>query len=288
MSIIKQNKNRRIFVFCPAAYPAKDKLEQGVTILRQWGFDVVVGQSCNQRDPDWPYLAGPSEIVRQDFIKAFKSPIAIAGRGGYGTLRSLYGVSKRITEATGIIMGFSDITVLHAFASLKGIKTIHGPNVTTLGMLDEQNLDIIFKFLAHRATKQDLSFIIEWDVQKTITAPVFAGNLAVMASLAGGPYFPDINGKILILEEVAEPLYRIDRYMWQLYMRGVRPAALVFGELDCKDSALDYVLESAAKRWGIEWVKGLPVGHKALIYPVIQGTMYRLDNRGLYLVEEPF
>ena len=281
-------KNRQIFVFCPAAYPAKDRLEQGVEILRQWGFEVIVGQSCTQRDEYWPYIAGPQDVVHQDIIEAFKQPVAIAGRGGYGTLRNLYSVSKKITEAAGKIMGFSDITVLHAFASLKRIKTIHGPNVTTLGILDNKNLDIIFKFLTHKATKQDLSFQLDWEIKKTITAPVFAGNLAVLASLAGGPYFPDINGKLLVLEEVSEPLYRIDRYLWQLFMSGARPGALVFGELDCKDSALDYVLESAAKRWGIEWVKGLPVGHKGLIYPVIQGALYRLEKKGLYLVEEPF
>lgn len=115
-------------------------------------------------------------------------------------------------------MGFSDITMLLSSFYSKGQRNgFFGPGVQTLQKLPIADIDLTFS-IADETFKglhplEDTTPLIKGEV----TAPVFAATLAVLCALAGTPYFPDLNGHILVLEDIGEETSAIDRMLWQLF-----------------------------------------------------------------------
>jgi muramoyltetrapeptide carboxypeptidase len=116
------------------------------------------------------------------------------------------------------------------------------------------------------------------------------GNLALLAALAGTPYAPSYDDAILVIEDVGEPTYRIDRMLRQLALSGAlsRLAGIAFGQFtegsptdDAASRALDVVLCEAADVAGVPAVAGIPLGHIADQWTIPLGARAELDaDRG--------
>jgi len=117
------------------------------------------------------------------------------------------------------------------------------------------------------------------------------GNLAVLASLCGTPYAPDITDAILVLEDINEPVYRIDRMLQQLMLSGALQGcrAIVFGEcvrcpadaggVEAGPRSLDEVIDEIAEELGVPCLAGVPVGHIDEQWTLPLGATATLDTR---------
>jgi muramoyltetrapeptide carboxypeptidase len=113
---------------------------------------------------------------------------------------------------------------------------------------------------------------------------LIGGNLTVFVHLLGTPYMPPLDGAVLLLEDVGERPYRLDRMWNHLRLAGVfsRVRGIVLGEFTgCEEKDADYssadVLRELAKETGLPCAAGFPIGHGAINYPVALGTQVRLE-----------
>lgn len=208
-------------------------------------------------------------------------------RGGYGTARLLPFLDlPRLGRHPKLLVGFSDLTALLVqLARPGGFVTIHGPVITQLPRLPAGHVSWLKTLLFE--TGAPLSVPIGRTrtlVPGTAEGRLMAGNLSILASLAGTPYAPDLGGAVLCIEDPGEAAYRLDRLFWQLVsaglLKGVR--GIVVGELTgCSPVAGPYsarrVLERAVSLLGLPALSGAPFGHgrRNLALPV--GARARLD-----------
>jgi muramoyltetrapeptide carboxypeptidase len=201
-----------------------DLVEKALPVLRGWGVEVSVGE-CVRADGDG-YLSASDEARAAEFTRAWLDPgvtCVLAARGGYGSQRTLDLVDWAALRTAGpkMFAGSSDVTALHRAVNVHlGLETLFSPlPATTL-------------FDAVAAEHLRLS-LFEPDEVRTITSPtasplvpgtatgtLVGGNLALLASGLGTPEQGSARDAIVLLEDVTEPAYRIDRMVTQLLRSG--------------------------------------------------------------------
>lgn len=283
-------------VVAPAGPFDKDAFEAGVGLIRDMGFEVRIDARVFER---CGYLAGGdrqraalvNEMMADSGVQA-----VVCARGGYGVLRILEHLDYRtIAGHAKLLMGFSDITALHQALQLKtGLITFHGPMVTTLARGDKNSL---------RAWRDSLmgarNFSIGLDGLRVLKAGsaegiLTGGNLATLCHLVATPFGADYAGTVLMIEDVGEAPYRIDRMLTQMLMAGVLDgiAGLVVGRFeDCgTDDEINALILERFGNLDIPIVSGAPVGHGDLNLPLPLGVKVRLDTigNGLSVLESVF
>jgi muramoyltetrapeptide carboxypeptidase len=168
------------------------------------------------------------------------------------------------------LLGYSDITALHAaFGVRSGVITLHGP--TARAHLTDFSRDSLERAAVARRDPCGVAAGARTLRGGRAGGRLVGGNLALLAALAGTPYAPDYDDAILVIEDVGEPLYRIDRLLRQLELAGVfaKVAGIAIGYFtECRDggvevesAALDRVLTEAAESADVPTVAGIPLGH---------------------------
>jgi muramoyltetrapeptide carboxypeptidase len=244
------------------------------------------------------FLAGSDDRRLASVIEALRDPETRAvfmGRGGHGLLRIASRLDLDLLRSHAKpIVGFSDGTVLLAQAARAGIAAIHGPVVTQLGRLPDEDKTALFALL-ETAEPQPLLSGLECLRPGTAHGPLLGGNLEVFSRLLGTPLLPDLDGAILFLEEVGERPYRIDRLLTHLELAGVFAAVsgVVVGELvACEEppesrmaspSAIEVVRERLG-RLGIPVALGARIGHGARNLALPYGVRANLDAQAGTLV----
>ncbi|MCL4223842.1 MAG: LD-carboxypeptidase [Myxococcales bacterium] len=234
-----------IGVCAPAGPVNPERLAAGVARLERH-FRVRVPPGLDARAG---YLAGP-DARRADELAALLADPEVRGivcaRGGYGVTRMLAAVDPAPLAADPRpVVGFSDVTALLAWAAAAGVAPIHGPMVCQLGELPEDDVAWLVRLL----TDPRPAGRLPWRLAPVgaaapataVTAPLLVGNLTLLAHLVGTPWQLDAAGCVLVIEEVSEKPYAIDRDLTQLghagALRGCR--GLVLGDLTrCTDPAL--------------------------------------------------
>ncbi|HPB50582.1 MAG TPA: LD-carboxypeptidase [Myxococcota bacterium] len=283
-------------VIAPASPFRTEKLSAGIKILEAFGLRVVQGPDVDARQG---YLAGDDTRRAAELRAAFKDPELAAvfpARGGYGCARTCLAAGSAADFLPSMLVGFSDITVLHVWlGAASGLVTFHGPNITTLPSLEPATLERYRRTLFGIDSARNFT----WDGLATVrggtaSGPVLAANLTVLVSLAGTPFEPDLTGRILIIEDLNEKPYRLDRMLLQLsFMRGFeKAAAIVFGDfcLDGDDvDAFAKVVSWYSARWDLPVLTGFPCGHGAFNDCVPQHVRAMIDaDRGRLFVDDPW
>jgi muramoyltetrapeptide carboxypeptidase len=256
----------RIQVVAPAGPFDGDEFERGVVRLRA-RYDVRYEPEIHQRTG---YLAGSDDRRARELLAALRDPdvhAIVAARGGYGATRLLDRISAELVARHGkLLVGFSDITALHALWARAGLGSIHGPMVAALGRCSDAQLARWIAAVegALPPVISGLAALAEGRAQ----GPLLGGNLAVLSALIGTPYAPPLAGCVLFLEDVGERPYRVDRMLTTLAHAGwlALPRAIVLGgftdaQPGADGTAVEHVLQERLGGLGIPVLAGLPAGH---------------------------
>lgn len=192
------------------------ELDEAIRLLKSWQLKPVIGSSIGLSDFQF---AGTDEERAKDFQNQMNNPEIKAiwcARGGYGTVRILDRLNfKNFREHPKWIIGYSDITVLHAHLNALGIASLHAQMPVQIETKTPESANTIKKALFG----EKLNY--QWDSHKfnrtgTIKGEIVGGNLSVLYSLCGSASIPDMTHKILFIEDLDEYLYHIDRMMQNL------------------------------------------------------------------------
>jgi muramoyltetrapeptide carboxypeptidase len=315
--------------FCSPVGPLE--LELGLQKLRRSGLDPIVHDRTLARD----FVSAGTDAERAAaFLDCAADPttrIVWAARGGYGAGRLLPLLEARLDQLRAYpkkcLVGYSDMTVLLHFARTRlGWSTLHAPMVsrTRTGPADVE-WDALCRLLKRESVELRFDRLDWIDAPgRPIEAELVGGNLSLWHTLTGTRWQPEVAGKIIMLEDVGEKLYAIDRYVVQLEQAGLFDdvAAVVLGDFtDCVDEAntmLDPNIAPAVVGDDIDWhnhprvplrptfstrdglieiftrvtrprgiplAMGLPVGHGPGYWPLPMGAQYRIERQILSLVE---
>lgn len=203
-------------------------VDRCITILEGHGFKILVGESCRER---YGYLSGTDEVRAKDINNMFRDD-AIDGvfclKGGYGTPRILDMLEYEIIkENPKVFIGYSDITAIHiALNQNCNLVTFHGPMAAS-DMLDEFDEFSKESYLTALTSNMPLGILhnperltIKTMVSGKAKGRIIGGNLSLIAATMGTPYEIDTKGKLLLLEDIDEYTYSIDRMLTQLRLGG--------------------------------------------------------------------
>lgn len=220
--------------FCsPAGNVKAENVYKACDVLRSEGWEPVIMPHALGKNG---HYSGTDTERYDDLGKAITDPeikAIICSRGGYGVvhiMERLAGLDLRAHAKW--IVGFSDISALHALLASNGIASIHASMAShiAIGRDDEDNVSL---FALLRGDRPAYTFDAhKHDRCGIATGRLLGGNLAVLAELINTPYDIIRPGSILFIEDVAEPIYKIERILYQLKLSGVLPRleALVVGQ----------------------------------------------------------
>lgn len=275
----------RVALVAPAGpLRGEQELARAIENARSFGWEARVAEHALARDG---YFAGTDDVRLRDLARAIEDP-AIDGiwclRGGYGAMRLL---DSFVPGAVGskALIGFSDITALHsAIAVRTDLVSFHSP--TARQTLSEFSRRSMRQAIAEHRDPCGVAPAARIIRSGTARGRLAGGNLAVLAALCGTPFAPSLERAILILEDINEPIYRVDRMLTQLRLSGMLAgcAAIAFGhcttcaeEADDGARSLDEVLEELAARLGVPCIAGIPVGHIDEQWTIPLGATAELD-----------
>lgn len=290
----------RIRVEAPSSPFPVEKLSAGVARLREAGH--VVDDAPAMRALELgrhAYLTTDDEERRRSLQEAISSDVDVVwlARGGYGLTRIVSRID--VSAKAPLLIGFSDATAL--FAAQPELRSVHGPLATTIGAEPQWTFDHTLAVLERRA--KGAAFDVVMDAKHEdldVEGPLFAANLCVLSALCGTPAMPSLEGVILVLEEVGERPYRIDRMLTQLKEAGAFAdvRAVIAGHLtNCAEPStgagkrevapppLD-VFRERVRSTGVPFAHGIAVGHEAPNIALPIGAQARLAGGKLTLLED--
>jgi len=274
----------RVGIVAPAGPFDQDVFWQGAHILEEMGFEVYVPEGLLDARA---YLAGSdahrAEMVNQLFADKSIDAI-ICARGGYGSLRILRLLDyDTIAKNPKVFTGFSDITaLLTAFFDRCGLVTFHGPVVTSLADAHELTIRSLFQTVTSDG-KLEIEAPNGIALQPgTASGILGGGNLATLCHLVGTPFAPSFSGKILFLEDRAEPPYKIDRMLMQMQLAGCFEgiAGIVLGSFEDCGSVEDIyrIIKDIYNDTRVPILSGLDSGHGSLNLTLPMGIEATLDT----------
>ena len=258
-----------IAVVAPAGPADPDRLAQVPALYERFGYRCRVYPGCQQNTG---YLAGPDAVRLADLHAALADPDVAAIhalRGGYGCMRILDGVDAGLVRtARKLLMGYSDITALHALWVREGAPSLHAPMPASDLLLAGrgEDGDALFALL-----KEGVAAGAVWSpdlapgalcVPGVAEGRLVGGNLSLVTCLLGTPWAWPAEGAILFLEDINEEPYRVDRLLTQLRLAGVLHAAagFVLGSFT-EGGAPEGVLQALLGDLGKPVLGGWPAGH---------------------------
>ncbi len=296
-----------------SALDGTERLEAGSAVLTGWGLAVEPHPSPLRR---WGYLAGADPERRADLSPWEGAALTACVRGGWGAARLL---EQPLEQPPGWLLGFSDVTSLLWARWARGLTGgIHGPLLTTLAAEPAWSQERLRRLLFGEPVEPLAGEVWSRGTGPHVAeGPLLVGNLTVATHLLGTAHLPQLRGAVLVLEDVGEAPYRIERMLthWRLAGALQQLAAIGFGSFSgCDDDdesdeagatvadsagakaeerreqrfSCEQVLRERSADLGIPVLAGLPVGHRPGNAALPVGARARLDaNRGLLSLVPP-
>ncbi len=213
-------KGDKVAITCPAK-KLPHGIDDAVGLLESWGLEVILGDTVTAAHHQF---AGTDELRAKDLQGFLDDPeikAVFAARGGYGTVRIIDQLDfSSLKRSPKWIVGFSDITVLHAHLQAElNMCSIHGQMPLTIPDGSKPSLESLRMALFGEAISYQFNSA-EMGKDGEAIGELIGGNLSLMVNLNGSVSDPDYRDKILFLEDVGEHLYAIDRLFWNLKRSG--------------------------------------------------------------------
>ncbi|MFY1624279.1 S66 peptidase family protein [Micromonospora sp. WMMD735] len=279
-----------VLLVSPSGPTRPERVARGIELLTGWGLRPQVAPNAYARRG---YLAGDDALRAADLNAAFADPRVrgvICTRGGYGAQRVVDLIDMAaVRRDPKVVAGFSDITALQ-FALWRGARLagVHGPGAAWV----DERTPLRSAESLHAALMTTAPVTVE-AVPGEETYPVrvpgravgrlLGGNLCLITATLGTPDMPDLTGAVLLVEEVQEPPYKVDRMLTHLRRAGVLDglAGVAVGQFtDCADGWDTTVVDVLTDRLGdlgVPVLGGLPIGHGPGQLSVPVGTSATLD-----------
>ena len=264
------------------------------------GGELIVYPSALDANAKGSYAACLAQRVA-DFTDAWSREdvdLVVCARGGYGCVHMLDYLDPEFIKAhPKWLVGFSDVSALHALLHKCGIASIHG------GMAKQLVLDTDSGFGGYRKVFKELvesdrpllEYIVsahQYNIEGEGRGVLLGGNLAVLNGLAGTRYDMMASALtedvILFIEDVSEPIYAVERMLYRLHLQGVlgRVKGILIGEFtewkpDRNHETMYDMIHVRFEEWGVRCpvVFGFPVGHGERNVPLVEGMMCRLISQ---------
>jgi muramoyltetrapeptide carboxypeptidase len=278
----------RVALIAPAGPVSRERLAISAERCETLGLVPVFGTNAHLQTG---YLAGADVARARDVMWAFTDPdvdAVWALRGGYGAMRLHDHLDYEvIAGARRPYIGFSDNTFLHLMLAKHGIVSYHGPHP---GADFPPETEAAFVRVMFGDAPAGMLPTRDTDIAPRTVMPGIAqgkllgGNLSLLAAACGTPAQMSASGCIVFIEEVAEPVYRLDRCFAQLdlagSLEGVR--AFAFGRFsetpaDNSDDDVIRLLTEVAERYAVPAVMNLPIGHIEHNWTIPMGVRAALD-----------
>jgi muramoyltetrapeptide carboxypeptidase len=245
-------------------------LEPAVRMLKEWGLNVVLGNSIGKElnqlaGPDWQRATDLQKMLDDPSIKAIW-----AAKGGYGTVRIVDRIDfANFKRKPKWIAGFSDVTVLHSHINAMGIETLHSMMAISAATASEDAKETLRKSLFGEKVSYSVS-PHAFNRKGTAKAELVGGNLSVLYSIMGSKSQVDCKGKILFIEDLDEYLYHIDRMMMNLkrngWFNGIK-GLVIGGMTSMNDNDIPWgmdaleIIRDIVKDYNFPVVYNFPAGH---------------------------
>ncbi len=280
-------KGDTIGITCPAGYMAEAKAQTCISTLQSWGFDVMVGKTLGGKSKN--YFSGTDE-VRRDELQAMLDDehikAILCGRGGYGVTRIIDQLDfTKFKKNPKWIIGFSDITVLHAHLYTKiKVASLHAPMAVAFNDGENKYIKSLQKAIIGKKAKYSCA-THPFNKPGVVTAELVGGNLSLLAHLTGTPSDINTKDKILFIEDIGEHIYNIDRMLYQMKRSGKldKPAGLIIGGFtDMLDTERPFgkkvykLIKEITAAYDYPVCFGFPVSHIKENYALKVGVNYTL------------
>lgn len=265
----------------PAGTIKSQFVTDAVKVLQSQGWNVKIAQHALGK---WRTFSGTPDERYTDLSTALTDPNVKAifcSRGGYGVVHLLERLDKLpIAKNPKWIIGYSDISALHALMAKHGVASIHAPMAKHLATFSGKDED-----------SQSLFKILKGQMQEyrvkpnplnrpgTATGKLLGGNLAVIADLISTPFDIFKPGMILFIEDISEPIYKTERILYQLKLSGVLASlgGLIVGQFteyskDVDGRSMESMIADMVKGYRYPVAYGVPVGHVDHNIPLVEGA----------------
>jgi muramoyltetrapeptide carboxypeptidase len=282
-------KGDTIAITCPAGYMPREKAQTCIETIQQWGFEVMVGKTLGSKSKN--YFSGNDEtrlnelqaMLDDERIKAI-----LCGRGGYGISRIIDQIDfTRFKKNPKWIIGFSDITLLHAHINRNfKIATLHAPMAAAFNNGENKNefIDSLHKALVGKKAKYACK-ADPFNKLGEAKGELIGGNLTLITHLIGTKSDINTKNKILFIEDIGELIYSTDRMLHQLKRSGKLTnlsGLIVGGFTDVKDTERPFgkkvkeLIKDILQDYDYPVCFDFPVGHKKENYALKIGGDFQL------------
>jgi muramoyltetrapeptide carboxypeptidase len=289
----------RIGVIAPSGVVQPDRLGRGVDVLHAWGYRAVIGRHVLKVAG---HTAGTPDERREDLHWAMTDPELDAiwfARGGFGSMHLLEDLI-RIARSPQVVpgrplLGFSDATAFLAALYGEhglvddpgqpghgGLLGVHAPVITALGDLAADRARERVRAMLQQGSGFGARVELVAGPRRSVSGPIIGGNLAMLAALAGTQHALRAHDAIVVLEDVGEPVYRLDRMVTQLQLSGglMGAQAFVLGSFSAmpgeRDPHAERFMEHRLEEFGVPVVAGAPIGHDPDNEPWVYGQVGEL------------
>ena len=274
------SKNDKIGIISPAGKVIEEELVFAINMLKSWGFDPIVGKNCFGSYGCFSGTTENRESDLQSMLDSDEIKAIFCTRGGYGIAQIINDLCfEKFKKNPKVIIGYSDVTVLHnAMANLQ-IPSVHAPMLRSFSHTPAD----ILRYIKQILTGKFPTYCIDshpLNRQGIAKGEIIGGNLSVLFGLRGTRFDLNFTNKILFIEDISEKAHQIDRILWNLKIGGVfeQIAGLIVGQFtNCTEdeSLMQSIHESIANivaEYNFPVCFNFPAGHTDVNYPIVFGV----------------
>lgn len=282
-------KGHKVALLSPAYTTTEDVVQTTADILEDWGYKPVIGKSVGKVEAG--KYAGTAEDRAKDFEEALKDTsikAILCNRGGYGTIQLVDLIDPKLVKKNPKwVIGYSDVTTLHAMQTKAGVMSIHG--TMSSSMAKSEGKDINSTLLRDLLKGEVPTYKVpknKYNQKGKAEGILVGGNMATFVPLIGAS---DIDvfrndGIILFMEEIGENLRNIDRMFNSIQLHGVMEnvKGVILGEFVDSGTDLDFesteaMLSQYLKQYNIPVMCGFPAGHDDINVPIVMGAKVKME-----------